>query len=153
MNAECSDVNRGHDLVVLLLVHGVVIGLEGQGLGPQEGLLASRAVHVVTAAVLLDLNVASRAQLDQFGVLDRPFLVELVGGLFTGPSLLIEETKADLLLAAVSVDAEAVLLGEVAALQGAGVKLSIDLELGERLVEGEAVELVPSDLIDQLLDL
>ncbi len=127
--------------------------LERQGLGPQEALLASRAVHVVTATVLLDLNVASRAELDKFGVLDRPVLVELVVGLFARPSLLVKETKAELLLAAVRVDAEAVLLGEVAALQGAGVKLSVDLELSESLVEGEAIELVPSDLIDQLLDL
>jgi len=148
-----NSIHLLHDLLMLLLVDAVLGGLEGKGLGPQEGLLAARAVHVIAATVLLNLDVAERAELEKFRILGGPSLEKLVILFLAGTALLIEKAKAELLLAAVRIDAEAVLLGEVATLQRARMELAIVLKLSEGLIEGEAVKLVPSGLIDELLDL
>jgi len=128
-------------------------GLKGKGLGPQEVLFAALAIHVIAATILLNLNVAHRAKLDKFGILVGPGLEELVVLEFLGTAPLIKKAKAELLLAAVRVDAEAVLLGKVPTLQGARLELTLVLKLGEGLIEGKAIKLVPGDLIDELLDL
>jgi len=61
--------------VLLLIVVSHPL-LEGERLGPQEGLLATRAVHVVATAVLFNLNIAEGAKAEKVGILVRPFVVE-----------------------------------------------------------------------------
>jgi hypothetical protein len=138
---------------VLLLVEVIHPRLEGEGLGPQEGLLATSAVHVVAATILLNLNIAQWAEADKIGVLHRPSLVELVVLLLALATLLLKDAKSKLLLSAIGVHTKAILLSEVAALEWARSQDTLDLELSEGLIKGKAIELIPSELINELLDL
>jgi len=142
-----------HGLIVLLLIEVTIGGLERKGLRPEKRFLATRTVHVIAATILLNLDVAKRTEFHELGVFYSPVTKELIVLEFTGTTLLIEKAKVELLLAAVRVDAEAVLLGKVTTFQGARIELTIVLKLSESLVEGEAIKLIPGDFINELLDL
>jgi len=116
-------------------------------------LLATRAIHVIATTILLNLNIAERAKLDKLKVLVRPFLKLEIVLFLSLSSLLIKIAHAKLSLTAVGIDAKAILLSKIPALKRAGIKLAFDLKLGQGLVKGKAIELIPSDFIDKLLDL
>jgi len=140
-------------LVVHVVGHVRLLHLVRQRLRPEEVGLAARAVHVIAATVLLNLDIASRAKLDEFGIGLRP-LIELASAflLLTDAALLSRVASKELLTAAVRVDAEAVLLSEIAALERARSELTIRVHVSENLIEGKAIELGPSDLIDKGFD-
>jgi len=117
-------------------------------------LLAASAVHVVTTAILLDLAEAVRAQPNKVRLILSPVLVPLsIDHLKANTTLLSHDTSSKLLLATVRVHAEAIVLNEVAATEGARSKFAIDLEFGKSLVKSEPIELIPGMLINERLDL
>jgi len=139
---------------VICKLGALIFRLVRQGLGPEKVGLAASAVHVVATPVLLNLAIASRAEAHKLRVLRRPS-IELASSflLLADTALLSSLASNELLTTTVRVHAKAILLSEVAAFERARTELSAHVESIDDLVESEAVELGPSDLIDKGFDL
>jgi len=143
-----------HHFTVLIHILNGKLGLVRECLRPEEVLIAARAEHVIAASILLNLNEAIRATSHQLSVLLRPFFVLLsIDPLKAEATLLRNNSHGELLLTTIRIHAKAIVLDEISTAKWARSKLTIELKLRESLIKSKSVELIPSMLIDEGLDL
>lgn len=146
--ANKAPLSLSAGLLVLVLGKWVLGRLVGQCSSPQERLPTLGTVHVIAATILLDPYMAVWTELHKL-VVDGPFLKKMKRfPVLALASHSLKGLESELLLAAVGIDAEAVLLREGPTSQGAGVKLPLIPELDECFLKGKTIKLVPSRLID-----